>query len=391
MFFCTQQNVAKRHFIIILLTLFGTSVAGTVKASDNKDQNDYVKISKKKLPKVNGRLAFEAVQYQSDVTHMGSGIEIRYARLSVKGRVDQKWKYRLEYDFAGKGSIKNVWLAYQLKRSHSIKIGNLMEPFSMDEMTSSKNISFLERALPNAFVPSYHLGVVLNSRHSGFSFSGGAFGGTPSSNPPNEGSQGYGVSGRMTYAPIETQKTLLHFGLSASASVPDSTKTVRFRERPESNLTSVRLVDTGKINNVVHDAIGGLEAAAMLGPVALQGEYIKARVVRTGSEAPLLFKGAYTQMSVLLGDALRSYKHGTFGTIKTTGDVGVWELALRYSYLDLNSNDISGGEEHNLTFGINYYFNPRLRMMANYIKARAYHGGITEQPKIFTVRIQAYF
>jgi phosphate-selective porin OprO/OprP len=389
----TRRFFVRRHISITMLALLAMVFAATVSANDSADQSEYIKISKKKLPKVHGRLGLDAAGYKKDITKMGSGTEISYARFSLRGDIDPGWSYKLEYDFAGNGSIKNVWLGYRPKgMDYRIKIGNMIEPISMDEMTSSADISFLERALPNVFVPSYHLGVTVDGWHSSFYYSAGIYGDTPSANPSNEGNESYGVSGRMTYAPIETDKAVLHFGMSVAASVPDSTKQGRFRARPESDLTDVRFVDTGKINDVSHQAVGGLETAAMFGPLALQGEYLKTHVARNSGADPLEFKGRYAQLSWLLGDAERSYKrNGTFGNIKPTGDGGVWELALRYSYLDLNNKDISGGEERNITYGINYYFNPELRLMTNYIKVDARKNGVTELPEIFTVRMQANF
>ncbi|MCC3751982.1 MAG: OprO/OprP family phosphate-selective porin, partial [Halorhodospira halophila] len=46
-----------------------------------------------------------------------------------------------------------------------------------------------------------------------------------------------------------------------------------------------------------------------------------------------------------------------------------WELAARYSHMDLNDSGFAGGEQNNLTLGINYYASSNLRFMGNVVFA----------------------
>ena len=51
------------------------------------------------------------------------------------------------------------------------------------------------------------------------------------------------------------------------------------------------------------------------------------------------------------------------------GGFGAWELALRYSYLNLNDELADGGILSDITAGTNWYVNPNTRVMLNYVHA----------------------
>ena len=72
-------------------------------------------------------------------------------------------------------------------------------------------------------------------------------------------------------------------------------------------------------------------------------------------------------------------------------------MALRYSYIDLNDEDIQGGEEKNWTAGLNWYLNPNVRFMFNYIYANVKNSNAGARflregdTNIFAMRFQLTF
>jgi len=198
----------------------------------------------------------------------------------------------------------------------------------------------------------------------------------------------------VTLAPWRQQRSLLHIGASAEYRVPDSVKTVRYRYRPESWGTNVRLVDTGKILNVDNTLKAAAELALVQGPFSLQGEYIHSRVQRTNAQS-LHFYGWYAYVSWLLTGESRPYsvKKGSFTAIEPSSKFGAWELGFRFSALDLNDKDITGGRQEDFTVGLNWYANRNIRFMANYIHVNTYPSskGFNENPDIFQFRGQVFF
>jgi phosphate-selective porin OprO/OprP len=163
----------------------------------------------------------------------------------------------------------------------------------------------------------------------------------------------------------------LHLGLSVSDREPTG-DAVRFRSRPESHL-SPRLVDTSGFG-ADGVTLVDLEGALVVGPFSAQGEYIQASVDSLVGPDPD-FDSFYVYGSWFLTGEHRPYKNsaGAFDRLKPRRVLGegpgAWEIAVRYSTLDLTDSGIEGGELDDVTFGLNWYPYANVRWMLNYVMA----------------------
>lgn len=350
-----------------------------------------------------GRVVVDLAAYDEDVLQdLGNGSKLRRVRVDVEGNVWTDWGYQVELDFAeDEVEIKDTFLQYDGFENFRLRLGHLKEPFSLEEQTSSLYNTFMERALPNALAPDRSVGLTMRTYGDHWSFLAGAFGeGVDDSNSGDgELDEGTGISGRFAITPISKERTLIHFGASASIRKAGDDKEYRVRARPESNVTNVRFVNTGNIDDVDERTTLGVEAAAIFGPFSLQGEYITQELTIEGAEPGMLeFDGYYAYVSWFLTGESRSFRNTVreFGRIRPKrivgrGGAGAWELALRASNLDLTDGDFDGGKEDNITLGLNWYPTPNIRVLFNYITVDAEMEGIRDEPNIYQMRAQIHF
>lgn len=359
---------------------------------------------------IGGRIMADYALYDDDTDINGNevglsdGHEIRRARLEMDGTLWKVWGMKLQLDFADNAvDIKDAFISYSGFNNVDLKIGNFKEPFSLEELTSSKYITFMERSTPvNTFAPSRNLGI---AAYTGFAdsvtLSGGVFGSGIDSGSDDDGTS-YGTTGRVTFSPIHEEGRVIHLGGAASYRSTDQNDTVRFRDRFETHISSVRLVDTADIAGVDNIMRYGLEAAGVWDRFSLQSEYIMADVSReSGFGSDVDFDGYYVYGSMFLTDDTRPYKFssGSFDKVSPSstvgkGGIGAWELGLRYSSVDLSDGAIiDGGDQDLLTVGLNWYATKNVRFMANYNQVLEHDGGNFPgaEPAAFQARAQVFW
>ncbi len=316
----------------------------------------------------------EAVEQATDV--LTGGDEFRRARLYMSGDIYSNVNYKVQYDFAGgDADFKDVWVGVKNLPWGGVKGGHFKEPMGLEELTSSKYITFMERSLANALVPSRNMGTMFYNTEldDRLTWAIGGFVDTDDF-ATRSGEGDYSITARVTGLPIYEDKgeKLLHLGLSYShRNVPDDE--LRFRARPEVHI-GPRFVNTDHFAADRVDDVG-VELACVWGPFSLQSEYLYAKASALEGEDPS-FQGFYVFASYFLTGEHRPYKTSAaaFDRVKPkknfgAGGAGAWELAARYSRLDLTDAAIEGGELDNFTVGLNWYLNPNTRVMLNYVRS----------------------
>ena len=365
--------------------------------------------------KLGGRVYFDTAMFSQNDQSLAQGItarngsEIRRAWLSVSGEASPVLDYCLQLEFAGSKTVsgtrfqstsfKDAYLGLRdLPYLGNIRIGHVREPLSLEQMTSNRYITFMERSMNDygTFVPSRNLGVKA-FHHTKNERSTWAIGGFVAEQTPEPlfhqvNHSGAAVTGRWTYLPWFDEATegrrLLHVGLGGSyRAIGD--QTVRFRARPEAHLGPY-VVDTGVLHVPDYQLLN-TELAFVYGPFSAQSEYFHA-ILNEEAGGQLDFNGCYFLASYFLTGEHRPYSRetGAFTRVKPREDFfrvrdcthrvrtgkGAWQLAYRYSYIDLDDGAVDGGRAGNHTIGLNWYLSSHARLMFNYIHSSTEQAGI---------------
>src|SRR5262249_994100 len=238
----------------------------------------------------------------------------------------------------------------------------------------------------------------------------------------------WGWQGRLTALPLWDceGRHYMHVGLSGGwrsgvnnlAVSPIRTTQLRARSEQRDDVPaggfptgdSNRMIDTGLLA-AAHNWLMGLELLYVNGPLSLQAEYGFNWVADAIGAGPVglklnpafnpaqnyMFQGGYVQAAYTLTGENRSYdkrlgrldsyyfgRRGRFTNAWFVRDedgrldwgLGAWELAVRYSYTDLNDGSgltrVQGGRMDGLSAGINWYLNTNLKVQFEYVYDHRY-------------------
>jgi phosphate-selective porin OprO/OprP len=234
----------------------------------------------------------------------------------------------------------------------------------------------MERTSPNVLTPSRNPGVGFEAWGDHWTLGGGAFGEGLDDEHEDGVDESFGFVGRATVAPWAEEGRVLHLGAASEYRMYSGDAEVSFDERWDVHLADDPLVDTGTILGINDIVRMNAEAAGVLGPFTAQAEWIGADVHREGGAPDALLQGWYAYGAYTLTGESRQYKskRGRFEGIEPehpvgkNGGWGAWQVGLRYGVLDLQDEDITGGQQDVLTVGLNWYAMHNIRFMANWVK-----------------------
>lgn len=338
---------------------------------------------------------------------LSSGANFRRAQIGVEGTFFKDFGYSLGFQFGGSGTeesgrVQDVYIEYKGLKNWRIRAGAFSPPVNLDDAAGSADTLFLERAsgseLQRALAGSEGragFGVLGNGERwtASLVLTGGTVGTTAFD-------EQLALVGRGTYLAINEPQLQLHVGANATwifqpadngiDNTPRSP--VRLRDRPEIRVDGTRLIDTGNID-ATSVFSPGVEIALRYKGLVVQAEHFWYQIERRRpAVGPVLadpdFSGYYVQASYVLTGENRRYnaQNGAFtsprpakfvGGKDDAAGLGSWEVAARYSVVDLNYNEgvaggalpvggVRGGRQEIWTAGLNWYLNQAVRLSADF-------------------------
>jgi phosphate-selective porin OprO and OprP len=346
-----------------------------------------------------GRIHYDMNVFVDDnatsvATDAVGGNFLRRTRLTLSGRA-YGWEYKFENEFAGQNATlgsgyRDMYIATTLGPG-KLTIGQFKPHRGMEELTSSNELTVMERGFASAsgiigqqFVTGLGYLVTDRSYTAGLSVYRPNIGlGTGGGSQSNEG---IGTTGRFTFAPINASGSVLHLGGWASVDNPHNGSTVGSASvRYAGRLGPSQAIGATAANR--GRTMVGAELAGAFGPLFFQSEYVLATLDQ-GAMPDQDVQAYYLMASFHVTGESKPYRNGVFRSVKPASAMGAVELAAKYDYIE-NKDSAAAPEVTSTTLGVNYYVNPNVRFMLNYVMGESDANG--REVDVIAARAQLHF
>jgi phosphate-selective porin OprO/OprP len=335
---------------------------------------------------------------------LSSGTNFRRAYLGVEGKAFGDWRYNINLNFGGSngtessGSIQALWIQYDGLKPVSVRVGAFPPNTGLEDSVSAQDTIFLERSQASDVIRNLVGG---DGRHAmsvmyigeelfvSASLTGGRVGDAVVFD------EQLAFAGRVAYSfkPGADSRIVLSGSVGDLFRAADSTaaaaavRPVNIQLGPELTVDGTRMIATGAVNT---DSVfyWGAEIGANAGAFYASAGYFAYDMNRRQTTLDdFSFSGWYAQASFILTGEARQWnaENATYRapkvekpfTLGPDSGWGVWEVAARYTNVDLNDqegragfampvNGVRGGEQEIWTAGLNWYPNNVIRFALDY-------------------------
>jgi phosphate-selective porin OprO/OprP len=314
-------------------------------------------------------------------------MEMRRGRFGVRGMIAKDFKYQLLANFGNdvgasstSSTIDEFWVNYDANPAAQFQFGTFKMPFSLEQLTSSNNIDFMERSLvgqnDSELIPAKETGVMIHGvPATGFTYALAASRGRANKSTTVDGAD---IIGRVTTniaEVIQNKDFVAHLGAAYS------TGNIKTGVTAASGRTEARNQSgwfTGSaMSGETERTRQGLEAAFAWKNIKLQGEQFNFKYdPTTGSDQEI--KGHYVQAVYNVTGESHNYKNGIFNWIKpntavTSGGPGAWQVAVRASEFNAEDISVATGKSNRataMTYGVTWFWNDNVRFIINYVDTK---------------------
>ena len=325
--------------------------------------------------------------------NIGFNTRVRRIRLGAEGTIPGGFGYKFEMDFANAGTaFGDAIITYApANKPFNFTIGNHESLDGLEQISSSRFISFLERsAFNDAFINTRRIGINAGYVNKAGTLRGNVGLFAAHSIDQTFDNDGWIAAARGVWSPLWNGNQM-HFGLnfqhrnfpsnangtpnSNAVSSPSVGQVARYRARPFSQLTDVRFVDTGNFAARSDDILGGEFIGIFKSlHVTAEGQVLRANAYDSGDGTAGLdqfsgntsvlvptgnptFWGGYVEAGYFFTGETRGYKNGLWDRTKvlkpfSKGGWGALQLNGRVDYLDLNDKKLQNGCLNNFTTGL---------------------------------------
>jgi phosphate-selective porin OprO/OprP len=340
-----------------------------------------------------GRIHMDYRQYSPDY---GAGqttdsyqnlAEVRRARFGVRGQFAKDFKYQLLANFGNdvgasstSSTMDEMWVNYAANPEMQFQFGLFKMPFSLEQLTSSNNLDFMERSLigqnDSELIPAKETGFMLHGiPKPGLTYQLALSRGRGNKDAVNDG---FDYIGRVTTNVAElvgNKEVVAHLGAAYSVG------NIKGGVTPASGRTEARSQSawfTGPaLSGNTERTRAGAEFALAYQAAKIQGEYFDFTYdPATGNNQKI--NGYYVQAVYNLTGENHVYKDGVFNWVKPNnaidkGGRGAWQVGVRMSEFDAGDIAVVAGKTNRataMTYGITWFATDNLRFMLNYVDTK---------------------